>query len=277
MADSNRPPAKPRRTIWGRLTIVLALAVIACNLWLITKVMEVERQATRQHAFYQLCQGVAPANQRTEWFCTLAADKHSEWRSAALKDLKLQQSNLTGLQLSKADFSGSDFTDSNLSNTNLKRARLDLCDCSRVNFENAELNDVQLFKTRLNESDFRSSVLIAANLEQCSGKSVSFIRANLTGAYLMMSVLTESDFTGADLSGANLEGAVLTNSNLALTNLQNSRISETDLTGTNWWRSRGLSLTQKAMLMEKFPATETASEARQRDFQLWKAGFLGDE
>lgn len=276
MSAPTAPASKPRRSFWGRLTIVLSLAVITCNLWLVTKLLETHREVTSQHDFYRLCQGTAPANQRAIWFSALAADDHSEWRSAALRGLELARCNLSGRKLANADFTGSDFSDSNLANAELKRTKLDLCDCSRVNFETADLDNAQFFKARLNNADFRGAKMVAINMEQCSGQSVSFVRADLTGAYMSMAVLTKCDFTGADLSGANFEGAVLTGSNLALSNLQDSKVKDTDLTGTNWWRARGLTLVQKANLMERFPATADDTEARQRDFALWKAGFIGE-
>ena len=268
--STTKPASFPTAKMLG---ILLVVSLISLNLFILIRIKTVEAQFSKQQAFWTLCQGVSSATQRAAFFTSLVAELHSEWRSANLRNLDLEGSNLANRNLSMADFTGTKFVKTDLTQAMLKASRLDLCDCSSTNFEGSVLDEVQLFKSRIDNANFRSATMVSAVLEQCSGDNVNFVRANLTGALLSMANLSNADFTGANLSGASLEGATLQGANLALAEFKDTNITDVDFTGANWWRSRGLSRDQLHFLADTFPATETDKKNRQRDFKLWLQGF----
>lgn len=266
----------------GRFVTLVAAITVVClmalkwNSDVLQTLAKAERASDQQKAFWRLCQGSATAKQRIDDFTYLAEEGNTEWRSAALQNLEMAGINLPGRTLKNADFNGTKFEKSQLTDCDLSGTRFDLCDCTWVNFQNSNLDGSQFFKSRLTNADFRGCSMVSANLEQASGQQANFVRAKLTGGYLPMARLPNADFTGADLAGANLSGATLTNANFALANLQQAVIDDVDFSGANWWRARGLSIDQLSNLLKTFPATDEHSEARQRDFKLWKKAFTGE-
>jgi uncharacterized protein YjbI with pentapeptide repeats len=86
---------------------------------------------------------------------------------------------------------------------------------------------------------------------------------------MLMANLNGANLAGADLAGANLEAAVLKGANLSLARLNSANLKDIDLTNCNWWRARGLSSEQIAMLKEKFPAGEKSTASLREDYQSW--------
>lgn len=109
---------------------------------------------------------------------------------------RLNQFNLSGVDLRKANLSGAHFHKANLSNANLARAKVTTSDFRDANLERADLTS----------ADLNGAVMTGANL---SG-------ANLTKAILVKSRINNVDFTGANLNGTDLRGTQgLTESQLA--------------------------------------------------------------
>jgi len=86
---------------------------------------------------------------------------------------------------------------------------------------------------------------------------------------LLMTDMAGADLTGANLSGANIESAVLRDTQVALTNFTEANLRNTDFTGSNWWRARGLTSDQILEFRKKFAPGKDSDESKQNDYRLW--------
>lgn len=96
-------------------------------------------------------------------------------------------------------------TDDSLVGADLREANL-----SRVDLSFAVLNNAQLFRANLSDSNMPNISLVGALLPL----------ANLTNANLHMAILNQASFYGATLSSANLTGANLSDADLSVTDLR---------------------------------------------------------
>lgn len=126
--------------------------------------------------------------------------------------------------LAKADLSGTELSSIQLSKANLSHS--DLTASKQVGI-------------RLSQANFRKSNLSYANLNYATMDGSNFSKANLYGAVIDKSDLRGCDFTEADLrgaslqdsdlSGANMSGACLRYSNLQYANLYGADFKDADL------------------------------------------------
>jgi uncharacterized protein YjbI with pentapeptide repeats len=142
--------------------------------------------------------------------------------------------DLSGADLSGANFSGTDLTAANFSRANLSGANL-----LEANLSSAQFPEAQLSKATLTYADLSHA---------------SLWRSDLSGAYL-----TESTMSWADMSGADLSGATLTQANLWKVN-----IWEADLSGAFMW---------DADLTEADLSGSNLSEAKMMGVKLQKANL----
>lgn len=154
--------------------------------------------------------------------------------SKPVKDRKLRDADLSGVNLINANLSGADLNDADLSGANL----------SNVNLSGADLIDADLIGAYLILTDLSGADLIGAEL---IGADLS--RANLSDANLSDANLSDADLIGAylinaDLSGANLSGANLINADLSRADLSDANLSDANLYSTK--------INQKTKLDEKW-------------------------
>jgi uncharacterized protein YjbI with pentapeptide repeats len=152
-------------------------------------------------------------------------------------DLKYDNDNFIGTNLSKFNFSGCDlswvrFWGTNLSRVNFSRANLYGCDFSQanlneVNFEGAILEYANLGHTNLGEFDFSGCDLSWVRFGGTNLSQVNFSRANLSNC----------DFSRANLSEVNFEGAILKNADFSHTDLSGFDFSGFDLSGVKFCRA----------------------------------------
>jgi uncharacterized protein YjbI with pentapeptide repeats len=120
--------------------------------------------------------------------------------TADFSKLHLHKAWLMGVNLTGANLSGADFVIVYLNNANLYNADFSEANFSATSFNNADLRTANLSKAKLGEANLSKAKLGEANL---SGADLS--GANLSGA----------DLSGANLSGANLSGANLYKADLS--------------------------------------------------------------
>ena len=144
------------------------------------------------------------------------------------------------------DLSGANLTGLDLSEANFKRANLTGAEILRADCGGADLSGADLTKARLVFSDFMRTSL--------SG-------ANLSGAYLMWANLIGADLSGADLSGANLycanlmeanlEGANLKATDLSITTLITADLDRATLTDAVLWQTQRAGWSIKDIVCER--------------------------
>lgn len=256
----------------GRLSLMLVVVVIALltvNAAFIKAHLDREADEAVQTAFWEICHPGLTASQRSERFVQLAADGNTEWQSAILDNLQLDQVDLSEMSIELARFTKCSFKDAKFVKAVMNGSGLDLSDFSNADFSSAKLRNTTFFKSTLVEANFRNAELLSTSLEQSKSQGAIFVAAKMGDAFLAMADLTDADFTGADLSGAHLEATILKNADLALANLYGAFMEDVDLTDSNWWRARGLESRQLEEFALRFSPTPNASESRQRDFQIW--------
>jgi uncharacterized protein YjbI with pentapeptide repeats len=122
--------------------------------------------------------------------------------------------NLSGADLSGADFSGADLSGADLSSTDLINANL-----SGADLINADLSGADLSGADLSGADLSGADLINANLSGANLSGANFRFANLSGANLRFADLSSANLKYANLSGADLNCTLLSDANLSDANL----------------------------------------------------------
>ena len=271
-------PTPPRRWAGALLNcaIVFTLALLTVNVYLITVQLSKVPEDAREVAFWQLCHRRITPEQRTELFLKLVGDGNEEWRSAILKGMKLDGTDLSDAKLKYAVFSDCSMKQTHFANCLLDGGGLDNSDLTGADFSGAHVHNATFFKSELQDADFRNADLASTSFEQSRAHGAAFVSASMGDGFLAMADLTDCDLTNADLSGANLEAAILKNADLALANLYGARLADTDFTDSNWWRTKGLSSAKLDDLTLQYPPTANASKSRQRDFEIWLRKRLDD-
>lgn len=269
MSTTERLEVSPRgsRAAWG-LALVLAL-LVTVNGWLTVRHAEHTSQHDREHLFWTLCHAGGTAEQRRDAFLTLVADGNAVWAAARLERLDLNGLDLSGTYLAGAVFNGSGLARAHLGNCDLSGSSLQTVDLSQADLTGALLEEATALKAILDGAQLRGARLRAISLEQVSAHEANFVQADLSDAYLYMADFTDATLTNADLTGADLEAAVFRNADLALVRLDGAKLLDTDFTGSNWWRSRGLTSEQITELTLKYAPPKDAPESRQSDFLRW--------
>ena len=122
----------------------------------------------------------------------------------------LNEANLTGAALHKAELTGANLRESDLSSANLSGSCLIMADLTEANLREADLNGADLREARLSRAD-----LSEANLSRADLNRADLVETDLGKAFLYKANLSQANFSGADLSGADLTSAVLIDTNLA--------------------------------------------------------------
>lgn len=149
------------------------------------------------------------------------------WR-AANPDVK---PDLPYARLQQTDFSGANISKAVIFMSSLHAAKLNGTDLSRADLSGAHLSDADLTEANLSSANLSGAFLPAANLMRAN-----LAGANLTGAYLTGANLTGANLTGAYLTGANLEGAILVAAQLTGADLQGANLTGSAIFGISAWR-----------------------------------------
>jgi uncharacterized protein YjbI with pentapeptide repeats len=114
----------------------------------------------------------------------------AELRPAAEKTVNSAQTDLRGVNLSRANLKRANLKGKNLSSANLSKANLKAANLSGVNLQGANLE--------------------RANLKHANLSNTNLSHANLERANLKHANLSSANLDGANLQGANTEGAIWT-------------------------------------------------------------------
>ncbi|MGB3651913.1 MAG: pentapeptide repeat-containing protein [Rivularia sp. (in: cyanobacteria)] len=145
--------------------------------------------------------------------------------------------NLIDCDFSNTDLTLADFHNSILTEVNLQNAKFD-----RTNFRGVDLNTSNLQNTSVKGIlyDFKSKFPPGIELREayliCAGIDLSnreFFGANLENASLCNAKLINSKFKEANLKNANLKGAILRSANLRYSELKNANLSYANLNDAN--------------------------------------------
>ena len=178
-----------------------------------------------------------------------------------LSGKRLNNLDLSGLDLSKTKLEGAYINGTNFTGSNLNGVKLNKAWALKANFSNATLKGASLIETEMLDgicdgADF-SGARVAANMSRASllkahfdaadlaahGRGLlnhgvftsakldgaSFKAANLARAVFEFASLREADFAGANLSGSALAGADLTGANVAGANFNDADVNSTKL------------------------------------------------
>ena len=174
-------------------------------------------------------------------------DAIAEWRIANPGTiLRLEDADLSNLDLSGADLNAARLRRANLSAADLNGAVLDRADFGRANLSGADLSGASLLNAQLNHAridavDFSGAGLDGANLggalcdsapalfPAASLQRVSLDRASLPGTDWTDADLREANFDGADLRGAKLYRAKLRDAKLETAKVDQAEIDRLDL------------------------------------------------
>ena len=156
-------------------------------------------------------------------------DDHEKGKRACLRDVNLENTDFTGVNLSLADLSGAFLMGAKLVETNLTGALLEGAYLSRADLTKANLDGAQMSQVKM----------IGAELEQCSMRWVvmrnavvwdsNFKGANLHAAIMTASELCDCSFDGAHLDRADMYCANLDNVVFTGASLRYARLHCTDL------------------------------------------------
>jgi uncharacterized protein YjbI with pentapeptide repeats len=133
------------------------------------------------------------------------------------------RAEIYNIQLQNQDLRGA-----NLNNINLERSKLRDVDLQGANLQNANLENSVLMWVNLSNTDLRG-----ANLEYANFWGGSLQKAHLPGASLFGANLQYGNLQKANLYNANLYETRLENADLRGANLQNTNLRNTYLQGAN--------------------------------------------
>jgi hypothetical protein len=150
-------------------------------------------------------------------------------------DISLDEADLSGALLDRAELDGVNFKGANLINASLVKASLQDAHLEGVNLGGANLRGAEMLNINLANARLEGANLTKGWLE----------KANLSTARMEGAILTDADLTAAQLSGANLR-----NANLQGANLRRADLDATDLRGANVLGAKNISDISVAILDE---------------------------
>jgi uncharacterized protein YjbI with pentapeptide repeats len=111
-------------------------------------------------------------------------------------------------------------------NANLRCAQLREVCLENIDLSYAKLNMADLSWTNLSKANLTSAEMPGANLSCSNLSGAQLVRANLTGANLSDADLRGADLSWADLSNANFKNTDLRGANLGRTDLRKTSLNE---------------------------------------------------
>lgn len=194
---------------------------------------------------------------------TEADFSHSHLRYVKFQGSSLLRANLSNSQAHFADFSqanlgSAQFIEANLSQANLAQASLVGADLT-----NALLPQATLTTARLNQVSG-----VGVNLEGADLSRAEVREANLNSASLRGAVLVKADFNGTRLREADLSYANLENANLQNTDLRSVNLTGANLVGANLQNALFFTVQPPALdsFIEPVPEVPTTGSLANVDF-----------
>ena len=261
--------SSPRRGKAYPLLVAAVVILLAANLWLLRRVSRDAAGREREHDFWILCQTGSTPAERAAAFRRLAAAGHTQWRAADVRLLDLSGIALPGADLQFIRFLRTQLAGARLEGARLCSSNLELADLTRAQLMRADLREARLLQATLVGADLRGANLAASFFAQVHAAGANLMGADLSDANCLMADLTGAQLKGANFSGAKLESAVLKSADLTDARLEGADLTDANFTNANWWRTRGLTMTQLAMLKQHFAPTPDADPALREDYARW--------
>lgn len=107
-------------------------------------------------------------------------------------------------------------------------------DLTGANFQGLILTDANFENATLDQANFNQTVLVQSNFAGAKIRGATFADADLTDASLLATDLTSSDLTRAVLVRANLADANISRSDLSFADLSDADVTRTLATDTTW-------------------------------------------
>lgn len=175
--------------------------------------------------------------------------------------VRLEDADLSGAQLDSADLADADLTRVNFRNANLNAVRfsgarlketdfrgailnplmLHMETVDRVNFEDADLEHMQIYTSTFYNTRFARANLSHARLERGNMRNADLKDANLGFGWLVELDLSEACLVGASLESSGLRFSKLDGADLNGTNLLNTDFMGTSLKDVKNWSLNQLS------------------------------------
>lgn len=171
---------------------------------------------------------------------------HAILREAKMQRRLLEPANLTGADMTEADFTGSRIASASLTGAILNSANLSKCHILTCDFSGAKMRDVDFSESQCVNSNFANADMSGANLKrfivddaepdsEASWNNVDLTKANLRGAFLARVSFRNANLTCAKFHGAKLYAADLSNANLNDTDFTGAVLTCADFTGANFF------------------------------------------
>ena len=157
------------------------------------------------------------------------AQQIRQWVLTMLKNgTSLAGRDLAGADLSHIDFSGQDLRELMLENTNLSHCR----------FIKANLDGAVLTEATLEQANFNDASMQATNLSSVNANQAKFKRANLSQAKLLEGIFTSCDFSQAVLDKVLAMESDMTDSSFDHVCCQEGQFSQAKLNSTRWRKAQ---------------------------------------
>ena len=140
------------------------------------------------------------------------------------KGVALEEADLAGVNLTKADFSGSAIQKAIFDNANLTEAKLIASAISDASFVGANLTDTVFKSSDIRNANFSDAQLIRVQMKSSSLKSSTFHNVTITGA-----TFKSSDFTGASFVGAMITDTIFTSCSLDMASFKDATLRNVSL------------------------------------------------
>jgi uncharacterized protein YjbI with pentapeptide repeats len=138
-------------------------------------------------------------------------------------EIKLDGTDLSGLDLTGVNLRYSELTDSDISDSKLSNS-----DIHNSNLKNCDLTDTDMSNTNLSYSDLTGAYMIRANL-----KKSYMLNSIIKKTYLDNGNLEEVDLSGSELYESELDNVNLIGADLRYTKFINTNLTNVKFTGAN--------------------------------------------
>lgn len=268
MSNPANPSAPPRSgLLW--LLVLASLGLVTANVWLLNKSLNDRRQESLERQFWIVSQPGFTAEQRSSAFLALVRQHNFEWASAKLHGLDLDEIQLPGVILSRADFHDTTFRNATLNHADFSSTILRTATFDGANLEQADLNSSDLYRTKMVGVNLKRANLQAAICQEADFSDSDLHVADFSEADLLLAKLDGARLGGANFTSARLEAAAFKNADLSLARLSGADLKDADFTDANWWRARGLASADLARLTKEFSPSTNAPAKLQQDFKAW--------
>ena len=178
-------------------------------------------------------------NRNYELECEIEHKSSTDFSGCDFSNLKLDEINLSGFNLSNVDFSGSSLKNSILTNVNLDGANISNVDLSNSSLMNSIITNANLQESNLTNADMRYTTLKNSNLNNVIMKNTNISNSNLEYVQIINSVISNSNlmyvnFEGADFKNSEISESELYRAEFPNTNFRDSNFLKNSIGKTNF-------------------------------------------